>query len=189
MGQSSKHPCPNLKKPTEPASTTAITMIFFPCFNTAKGLGLVGGLSGAAGDEVDKPKSRRTRSTSVSEFDGGSCDVGAGVDTGVFDFSEFDGGSCEIVARVGTGVFDSTSFPDLSGIGFLFRGCGGGSSGSSENSASNSRRVGIGVVWALQFIKVSVLTGHIAKGESHLMTTTWKSGSAGAVFLKGVIGL
>jgi hypothetical protein len=95
IGHSSKHPCPNLKNPIDPASTTAMTMIFFPCLRATNGLGRGGGLSVVKGTTV-RPRARRMRSTRVR---GAACDTAFAVMSDVFCSVAFAWSGCGILFR------------------------------------------------------------------------------------------
>ena len=58
MGHSPKAPSLNLKKPTFPESTTAMTTIFFPAFSAANGLTTLGRSLGATGVGKSQGKAR-----------------------------------------------------------------------------------------------------------------------------------
>lgn len=93
IGKSSKAPCPNLKKLIIPASTAAMTTIFFPAFKTAKGLGLRGATLDACGVEEDDHSHGRTRRSN-------DCSTGAVVGDGKFGGAGFSDSN---VRRRGTG--------------------------------------------------------------------------------------
>jgi hypothetical protein len=88
---------------------------------------------------------------------------------------------------LGIVLLDEGEFVCFATGGNRLRGPGGGTNGNSSNRAVSSWIVGIGVVRELkmQFI-------HIFKGQdeqAYSITTIWKSGTGGLVFLNGVDGL
>jgi hypothetical protein len=130
IGNSSKHPWPKRKKPTEPESTIAITMIFLPCLRTANGLGRQGGRCGWSGTAVagveENPNSCRT----LAKIEWSTSDSVA---------------DAFWVARPCDSWVRPVLFLFFSGTTGLLRGCIGGSSGSPAKRWSNSARVGMGV--------------------------------------------
>jgi hypothetical protein len=128
IGHSSKHPWPKRKNPTEPASTTATTIIFRPCLSAINGFVRAGAAKDAEGTA---PKNLR-RKAGTHGKEGRVVGAERGLEGVAFSSNP------------------SRRFTGFAGRGgSRLRGCGNGSSGREPKRTSNSCSVGIGVVCAL----------------------------------------
>ena len=175
IGHSENSPCPNLKKLGEPASTTAIMAIFFPCFITAIGWGRLPGVA-FTGCWVIRLWNDNQGNHGV-EVSGVGAIVTRSPVSGALSWAPFS-----------VTFSRDLSPPFFVGSFCRTRGMGGGISGSASKSAVNSTKDGIRVVLALS--ELSEHKGNAcARGLLYLTTEMAKSGIGGLVFLYGVFGL